>query len=125
MWLYGRLGRNFKRQEDMGEKLQLNSCSGGRAPSSWRQEFYAFLQKIRRAVFGIHLKFVERKIACAVSILNQLKRDFLKEILLQLYHVSSPTLCNSHMGFYGTYKSNLHKMSIFQNKAVKIVIQSK
>ena len=36
--------------------------------------------------FDIHLKLVERKIACAVGILNKLKCSFPKEILLQLYH---------------------------------------
>ena len=79
-----------------------------------------------RAIFGIHLKFVERKIACAVSILNQLKRDLLKEILLQLYH----ELICLHLRYAiptwdSTYKFNLHKIFIFQNKAVKIVIQTK
>ena len=36
--------------------------------------------------FDIHLKFVERKIAYAVGILNKLKCYSPKEILLQLYH---------------------------------------
>ena len=76
--------------------------------------------------FDIHLKFVERKIACAVSILNKLKCYFPKEILLQLYHA----LIYSHLLYAipicgSTYKSYLHKISILQNKAVKIVTQTK
>ena len=36
--------------------------------------------------FDIHLKFAERKIACAVGILNKLNCYFTIEILLQLYY---------------------------------------
>ena len=76
--------------------------------------------------FDIHLKFVERKIACAVGILNKLKCSFPKEILLLLYHA----LIYPHILFAipiwgSTYKSYLHKISILQNKAVKIVTQTK
>ena len=42
---------------------------------------------------------------------------------LSCINLSSPSLCNSHMGFY--LKILLHKISILQNKAVKIVTQTK
>ena len=53
--------------------------------------------------FDIHLKSVERKIACAVGILNKLicyfpQRNFIAT--LSRINLSSPSLCNSHMGFY-------------------------
>ena len=72
--------------------------------------------------FDIHLKFVERKIACAVDILNKLECYFLKEILLQLYHaLIYPYLLYAIPIWGSTYKSYLHKTSLLQNKAVKIV----
>ena len=76
--------------------------------------------------FDIHLKFVERKIACAVGILNKLKCYFPKETLLQLYHaLIYPHLLYAIPIWGSTYKSYLHKISIFQNKPVKIVTQTK
>ena len=53
--------------------------------------------------FEIHLKLVERKIACAVGILNKLKmlfpqRNFIAT--LSCINLSSSSLCDSHMGFY-------------------------
>ena len=72
--------------------------------------------------FDIHLKFVERKIACAVGILNKLKCYFPKEILLQLYHaLIYPRLLDAILIWGSTYKSYLHKISILQNKAVKLL----
>ena len=73
--------------------------------------------------FDIRLKFVERKIVCAVGILNKLKS---KEILLQLYHaLIYPHLLYAIPIWGSTYKSYLHKISILQNKAVKINTQTK
>ena len=76
--------------------------------------------------FDIHLKFVERKIACAVGILNKLKCYFPYEIVLQLYHA----LIYAHLlyaipiwGF--AYKPIIHKIFILQTKLVKIVPQTK
>ena len=71
--------------------------------------------------FDIHLKFVERKIAYAVGILNKLKCYFPNKILLQLYHA----LIYAHrlyaIPIWGsTYKSYLHKISILRNKVVRI-----
>ena len=71
--------------------------------------------------FDIRLKFVERKIVYAVVILNKLKRHFPKKILLQLYHA----LIHRHLLYsipiWGSIdKSYLHKISILQNKAVRI-----
>ena len=45
MLLRGRLGRNFKREEDMGEKLQFNSCSGSGAPTAGGKNFTLFYKK--------------------------------------------------------------------------------
>ena len=76
--------------------------------------------------FDIHFKFVERKIACAVGALNKLTRYFPKEILLQLYHaLIYPHLLYAIPIWGSTYKSYLHKISILQNKAVKINTQTK
>ena len=76
--------------------------------------------------FDIHLKLVERKIASAVGILHKFKCYFPKEILLQLYHaLIYPHLLYAIPIWGSTYKFYLHKISIFQNKAVKIVIQTK
>ena len=76
--------------------------------------------------FDIHLKFVERKIACAVGILNKLKCYFPKEILLQLYHaLIYPQLLYAIPIWGSFYKSYLDNISILQNKAVKFVTQTK
>ena len=76
--------------------------------------------------FDIHLKFVERKIACAVGMFNKLKCYFPKEILLQLYHaLIYPHLLYAIPIWGSIYKSYLHKISILRNKAVKIVTQTK
>ena len=51
---------------------------------------------------------------------------FPKEILLQLYHaLIYPHLLYAIPIWGSTYKSYLHKISILQNKAVKIVTQTK
>ena len=76
--------------------------------------------------FDIHLKFVECKIAYAVGILNKLKCYFSKKNSLQLYHV----LIYLHLSYAiiiwcSTNKSYLRNISICQNKAVKIVTQTK
>ena len=76
--------------------------------------------------FDIHLKFVERKIAEAVGILNELKSHFPKKTLLQLYHVLIYLHLLYAISIWGSaYKSYLHNISIFQTKAVKIVTQTK
>ena len=76
--------------------------------------------------FDIHLKFVERKIACAVDVPNKLKCYFLKEILLQLYYaLIYPHLFYAIPIWGSAYKSYLHRISILQNKAVKIAPQTK
>ena len=76
--------------------------------------------------FDVYLKFVERKIAYAVNILNKLKSYFLEKILLQLYHVLIYLhLLYAILIWISTYKSYLHNTSILQNKAVKIVTQTK
>ena len=68
--------------------------------------------------FDIHLKFVERKIACAVGILNKSTCYFSKEILLQLYHA----LIYSHLLYAvsiwcSTYKSYIRKIFILQKQS--------
>ena len=71
--------------------------------------------------FDIHLKFVERKIVYAVGILNKLKCYFPKKILFKLYHaLIYPHLLYAISIWGSTYKSHLHKISILQNKAVRI-----
>ena len=75
--------------------------------------------------FDIHLKFVKRKSALTVNILNKLKCYFLTKILLQLYHALiylHLLYCDSHI-WGSTNKSYLHKISILRNKAVKIMIR--
>ena len=76
--------------------------------------------------FDIYLKFVKRKIAYAVGILNKLKCCFPKKILSQLYHalIYPHFLCTIPL-WGSTYKSYLHKISILQNKVVKVVTQIK
>ena len=76
--------------------------------------------------FDIHLKFVDRKIAYAVGILNKLKYYFPKKILLLLYHalIYPHFLCAIPI-WDSTDKSYFHKTSMFQTKAVKIVTQIK
>ena len=69
--------------------------------------------------FDIHLKFVDRKIAYAMGILNKLKCYFPNKILLQLYHVLICLHLLHAISTWGsTYKSYLHNISIFQRKAV-------
>ena len=76
--------------------------------------------------FDIYLKFVERKIAYAIGILNKLKYYFSKKILLQLYHaLTYPHLLYAITIWGSTHKSYLHKISMLQNKAVRIVTQTK
>ena len=76
--------------------------------------------------FDIRLKFVERKIACAVGALNKLKRYFPNQIRLQLYPaLIYPHLLDAIPIWGSTYKSYLRKISILQNNAVKIVTQTK
>ena len=71
--------------------------------------------------FDIHPKLVERKIVYAVGILNKLKCYLPKKILLQLYHaLIYPHLLYAIHKRGSTYKSYLHKISILQNKAVRI-----
>ena len=73
-----------------------------------------------------HIKSVERKIACAVGILCKLKWYFPQNILLQLYHtLIYPHLLYAIPVWGSTYKSYLHYISIFQNKAVKIITGTK
>ena len=72
--------------------------------------------------FNIYLKFVKHKITDTVDTLHKLKCYFPTKILLQLYHA----LIYPHLLYvipiWGyTYKSSLHKISILQNKAVKII----
>ena len=51
---------------------------------------------------------------------------FSQEILLQLYHaLIHPHLLYAIPMWGSAYKSYLHKISILQNKAFKIVIQTK
>ena len=72
--------------------------------------------------FNIHLKFVVRKIACTVGILNIFEMLFPQGnsiATLSYINLSSSSLCGS------TYKSYLHKISILQNKAVKIITPTK
>ena len=76
--------------------------------------------------FDIHLKFVECKIAYAVGILNKLKCYFSKKILLELYHaLIYPHLLYAIPIRGSTCKSYLHKISILQNKAVRIAYPDK
>ena len=76
--------------------------------------------------FDTHIKSVERKIACAVGILCKLKWYFPQNILLQLYHtLIYPHLLYAIPVWGSTYKSYLHYISIFQNKAVKIITGTK
>ena len=71
--------------------------------------------------FDIHLKFVERKIVYAVGILNKLKCYFPQKILLQLYHALIYCYLLYAIPIWGsTYKSYLRKISILQNKVVRI-----
>ena len=68
--------------------------------------------------FDIHLKFVERKIACAVGILNKSTCYFSKEILLQLYHaLIYPHLLYAVSIWGSTYKSYIRKISILQKQS--------
>ena len=76
--------------------------------------------------FDTHIKSVERKIACAVGILCKLKWYLPQNILLQLYHtLIYPHLLYAIPVWGSTYKSYLHYISIFQNKAVKIITGTK
>ena len=76
--------------------------------------------------FDIHFKFVEREIANAVGILNKLKCYFPRNIFLQFYHVLIYLHLLYAIPIWGfTNQSYLHIISILQNKAVKIVTQTK
>ena len=56
-----------------------------------------------------------------MGILNKLKCSFLKKIFLQLYHaLIYPHLLYTIPGWGLTYKTYLHKISILQNKGVRI-----
>ena len=72
-------------------------------------------------IFDIYLKSIERKIVYAVGILNKLKCYFPNKILLQLYHaLIYPHLLYAIPIWGSTYKSYLHKISMLQNKVVRI-----
>ena len=68
---------------------------------------------------------LECKIANAVAICNKLKCYFPKKILLQLYRaLIYPQLPKAIPIRDTTYNSYLHKISILQNRAVKIITQN-
>ena len=61
-----------------------------------------------------------------MGILNKLKDYFPTEVLLQLYHtLIYPYLLYTIPTWGSAHKSYLHKISILQNQAVKIVTQTK
>ena len=72
--------------------------------------------------FDIHLKFVERKIVCAVGILNKLKCYFPKKNFLLLYHaVIFPHLLYAIPLWGCTDKSYLHNIGILKHNCKTFV----
>ena len=72
-----------------------------------------------------HAKTFETKIARSVGILNKLKYFLPSSVLLKLYY----SLIHSHFNYglvvWGsTYPTNLNKLKLFQNKAIRIVTSS-
>ena len=76
--------------------------------------------------FNVHIKNIERKIACAVGILYKLNSFFPTEVLLQLYHaLIYPHLLYAIPIWGSTYNIYLHKIVALQNKAVKLISRVK
>ena len=72
--------------------------------------------------FDIYLKFLERKIAYAVGILNKLKCYFPKKLLLQLYHAIIYPHFNKNLSSfpYGVLPTNLISIK-FQLSKTKLL----
>ena len=76
--------------------------------------------------FNVHIKNIERKIACAVGILYKLSSFFPTEVLLQLYHaLIYPHLLYAIPIWGSTYNTYLHKIVALQNKGVKLISRVK
>ena len=61
----------------------------------------------QKLIFDVHVKFVERKIAYAVGILKKLNFPQVNSTAtLSCTNLSSPSLCDSHMGFYKSFPQN-------------------
>ena len=76
--------------------------------------------------FNVHIKNIERKIACAIGILYKLNSFFPTEVLLQLYHaLIYPHLLYAIPIWGSTYNTYLHKIVALQNKAVKLISRVK
>ena len=72
--------------------------------------------------FNVHIKSIQRKVACVVGVIAKLKSYFPKRILLKLYHA----LLHFHLIYAlpvwgATYKTYLQKLVSAQNKALKII----
>ena len=75
--------------------------------------------------FNAHIKFLENKLARSLAILFKTKQYLNTSTLVQLYYSTFHAYLSYGLIIWGsTFKSYLSKLSLLQNKAVKIICNS-
>ena len=80
----------------------------------------------KKLTFGSHIEYLESKLSRAVCILSKLKHFFPSSVLLKLYYaLFHSNILYGLLIWHNTYSTYTNKISRLQNKAIKLIANSK